>query len=1204
MNRKALFEEPYSQRKEVKRAAGPRGRGVRLVVAAVAATLSAAALYAATTGLPFQETFDGASLSDAANTTADWGATTAGMLTMPTATPLTDPFGPTSTGTDLPGAVQTTRGLAIADMNGDGSPDIVAGTDGVNVIYLNDGMGNFPNISSLGSSNANTRSIAVGDVNGDGFLDVVAGNLNQPPHLYLNSGDGVTYRESDITSQAPATDSIVLADINGDGHLNVVTANNDKWADLAYLNTGDPAAPFGSGGVSGQRIDFGNSQEVLAGDLNNDGSIDLAFMNENEVNRYCLNDGAGHFACHNLGSAADNSQSGALADLNGDGFLDIVVGNFNADQPVKVYLNTTNPADPFGQVTGIAVTTPGDPANVHRVAVADVNNDGYIDIILSTAGLADAATNPRYTNRILLNDGTGQTFTNVELGQEKDITNYIAAGDLNGDGKIDLVVGNEDRDAADHAHPFVDRVYLNAGVASDSAAAVQLHAKAQSQTVATPASPVASIAMTIDPATLGLHNNADFWVTSNGGTNWLHIVPNGTPLAIPASMQGQDVRWRAQFKSLSPEATTGAPALAIDTLTLTQDSPTFTSTPVTDATVGTAYEYDVTATDPNGDTLTLTAPNAPAWLALADNGDGTAKLTGTPPASAEGASAVEIDASDGTHTTKQTFTITTSNSDMAPSFTSTPPTSAAANAAYTYNIAAADPDAGDTLTLSAPTLPVWLVFADNGDGTGTLTGTPQSTDVGAQPVELVVTDSVGETATQDFTITVAEGNAPPSFTSTPVTAATAGAVYTYSVTAADPNEGDTITLTAQGLPAWLQFTDNGGGTGTLTGTPTADDVGDVAVQLTATDAAGATAAQTFTISVAAAAGGGSNQAPSFTSTPVTDATQDAAYSYQVQASDPDTGDMLTLTAPTLPAWLKFTDNADGTGTLTGTPTADDVGDANVELQVADAAGATASQTFTITVAAAGGTGNNQPPSFTSTPVTDATAGTPYSYSVTAADPDQGDTIALSAAGLPAWLTLTDNGDGTATLAGTPEAAGDVDVALTATDGAGATATQNFTISVAAAAGGDQPPSFTSTPGADITAPTVGTPVSYTVKATDPDAGDTIAFSASGLPAGLQLVDNGDGTATLSGTPTAAGDSQVQITATDGSGATATQKFTVTVAAASGGGSSPNPPPSSGGGGGGGGFGLGGLGALLLLAALRGREGRRLGGGLGAGFRRR
>ena len=75
---------------------------------------------------------------------------------------------------------------------------------------------------------------------------------------------------------------------------------------------------------------------------------------------------------------------------------------------------------------------------------------------------------------------------------------------------------------------------------------------------------------------------------------------------------------------------------------------------------------------------------------------------------------------------------------------------------YTYTVTAGDVDAGDTLTLTAPTLPGWMTLIDHGDGTGTLAGTPGSAHVGEHPVILWVTDSGGLTATQSFTITVLE----------------------------------------------------------------------------------------------------------------------------------------------------------------------------------------------------------------------------------------------------------------------------------------------------------------------------------------------------------------------------------------------------------------------------------------------------------------
>src|SRR5690606_6972318 len=106
-----------------------------------------------------------------------------------------------------------------------------------------------------------------------------------------------------------------------------------------------------------------------------------------------------------------------------------------------------------------------------------------------------------------------------------------------------------------------------------------------------------------------------------------------------------------------------------------------------------------------------------------------------------------------------------------------------------------------------------------------------------------------------------------------------------------------------------------------------------------------------------ASGEPDNTAPEIGSTPAESATQGTAYSYTIEAADADDGDTLTIEAPTLPAWLTLTDNGDGTATLSGTPAAAHVGAHDVVVRVTDAAGATAEQSFTVTVA-----GSQPPPS--------------------------------------------------------------------------------------------------------------------------------------------------------------------------------------------------------------------------------------------------
>jgi LPXTG-site transpeptidase (sortase) family protein len=115
---------------------------------------------------------------------------------------------------------------------------------------------------------------------------------------------------------------------------------------------------------------------------------------------------------------------------------------------------------------------------------------------------------------------------------------------------------------------------------------------------------------------------------------------------------------------------------------------------------------------------------------------------------------VQVTDKDGL-TYQKPFTITVTDVNDAPKFTSKAATVGYKDIPYEYSIVARDEDFGDILTLTAPTLPVWLQFVDNGNGTGVLSGKPEDANIGKNPVSLVVTDSHGATATQNFVISVA-----------------------------------------------------------------------------------------------------------------------------------------------------------------------------------------------------------------------------------------------------------------------------------------------------------------------------------------------------------------------------------------------------------------------------------------------------------------
>ncbi|MCW9000927.1 MAG: Ig-like domain-containing protein, partial [Kangiellaceae bacterium] len=188
------------------------------------------------------------------------------------------------------------------------------------------------------------------------------------------------------------------------------------------------------------------------------------------------------------------------------------------------------------------------------------------------------------------------------------------------------------------------------------------------------------------------------------------------------------------------------------------DQPTINSSAVIGGVEDSVYVYNITTSDiDTGDSHTITASTIPGWLGLTDNGDGTATLTGTPLNDDVGINAVTLVVTDNSGAANasntQSFNITVANTNDAPTVDSTAVTAATEDAVYTYNFVSSDVDVGDSLTVTAPTLPGWLSLTDNGNGTATLTGTPLNANVGANNVSLVVTDGSSATDTQNFVIT-------------------------------------------------------------------------------------------------------------------------------------------------------------------------------------------------------------------------------------------------------------------------------------------------------------------------------------------------------------------------------------------------------------------------------------------------------------------
>ena len=514
------------------------------------------------------------------------------------------------------------------------------------------------------------------------------------------------------------------------------------------------------------------------------------------------------------------------------------------------------------------------------------------------------------------------------------------------------------------------------------------------------------------------------------------------------------------------------------------------------ATVGTVAANDA---DEDNITYSITAGNNDGIFAIdADTGEITLADSSQIDFETTESYNLTVEVSDSITGRNATVTVNITNVNEAPQFSRTAPVTATEDIVYTYNIVIADPDAGETLTITAPVLPGWLTFSDNGDGTATLNGTPGNDEVGNHAVELQVQDAAGEGETQSFTVAVTNVNDAPTITGTPNTTVNEDSSYSFIPTGEDI-DGDELSFSIENQPNWATFNT---ATGELSGIPDNDSVGITEnIIISATDGLETVELDPFSLEVVNV-----NDAPEITSTAPLTATQSSAYTYNIVVNDPDVGDNVTITATTLPDWLTLTDNGDGTATLSGTPSQAELGDHTVALQVEDGDGEIDTQSFTLNVK-----NTNDAPTIDGTPDVTVDEGSQYSFVPTAEDID-GDVLSFSIENKPDWVTFD---SATGELSGTPdnEDVGTTEnIIISASDGTATAVLDGFNLEVINV---NNTPEIVSI---NLTNTDPSFLYNYDIVVNDADVGDHLTITATNLPDWLTLTDNGDGTATLNGTP--------------------------------------------------------------------------------------
>ena len=335
--------------------------------------------------------------------------------------------------------------LAAADFNNDGNLDLVVTDEnsGLLAVLIGTGKGTFgaPTFYAAGSLPV---SLIVTDFNNDGKLDIVVG-IGTPDYIgpnpptgnlavLLGNGDG-TFQGTQLRPTGLNSRGLVITDVNADGKPDVIVANQGSGNLTVFIGQGngvfqaEPSSPNTSG--------FLSPVSVAAADFNGDSHLDLATAVSSAPGvAISEGNGDGTFQAPNVLAAGTTPVWVAVGDLNGDGKPDLVVADEGSQDPgvtdlggVVVYLSSGS--------TFLPVKTFAAGLYPTSVAIADVNLDGKLDLVVSDYGSVGASDTGGVTVLLGNGDGTFRSGSSYSTGQYEPA---VAVADVNGDGKPDIIL--------------------------------------------------------------------------------------------------------------------------------------------------------------------------------------------------------------------------------------------------------------------------------------------------------------------------------------------------------------------------------------------------------------------------------------------------------------------------------------------------------------------------------------------------------------------------------------------------------------------------------------------------------------------------------------------------------------------------------------------------------------------------------------------
>jgi len=341
------------------------------------------------------------------------------------------PFGEVTA--DPLGDMAAAAAINLVDLDNDGDLDLHMTSNGTgDQLLRNDGDKVFVSLSTSPIvAVSDVRSAAWADINGDGNLDVYLTRNNVVDQLYLGDGAGdFTLAETDPEGDTGPGNSATWIDFNLDGILDLSVVTEDT-ANLLLAGQGELAPGFFLyNPVTGPFSNSDTGSCVVWGDGDLDGRPDPFIVNQFDGNVLLRNIDIGFLDLTNGQGMGDlgNGKGAAWGDYDNDGDLDLYVAN---DGQADRFYKCTGPF----QYTRVLANGLDDMGHGRGVVWADFNNDTILDLYLA-----------RYDEPDLFLIGNAQgVFTSVPVGVDAGTmgSNALACGDIDGDGRLDVVVTRE-----------------------------------------------------------------------------------------------------------------------------------------------------------------------------------------------------------------------------------------------------------------------------------------------------------------------------------------------------------------------------------------------------------------------------------------------------------------------------------------------------------------------------------------------------------------------------------------------------------------------------------------------------------------------------------------------------------------------------------------------------------------------------------------